>query len=190
MASYPFVSSTRVAALCLLLLTAAPVAAELRVGDLDIFLNDHDVTVRIALLGAVPPTFHEGIHSGITAHTRVTVELWRYSRLLPDRLVMSRSVERTLTYNVVSKEYRVASLKGETRPPYVTRELRDAQRVLSDIGHLTLLASSTLDPVDVFYVRVQADTSLNGENTFLTRMAGTAEQARRQSDYYTLARIQ
>ena len=37
---------------------------------------------------------------------------------------------------------------------------------------------------------VYADASLNGENTFLTRMAGTAEQTDRQSDYYTLARIQ
>jgi hypothetical protein len=183
---------TRVAALCLLLLllTATPAAAELRVGDLDIFLNDHDVTVRVVLLGAVPPAFHEGIHSGIASYTRLTVELWRYTWLFPDRLVMSRSVERSLTYNVVTKEYRVSSLKGEARAPYVTRELRDAQRVLSDIGHLKLLASSTLDPSDVFYVRVSADASLNGENTFLTRMAGTAEQANRQSPYYTLARIQ
>jgi hypothetical protein len=185
-----FAVPTRLAALCLFLVAATPVAAELRIGDLDIFLNDHDVTVRVVLLGAVPPAFHEGIHSGIAAHTRVTVELWRYTRFLPDRLVMSRSVERSLTYNVVTKEYRVASAKGEARAPYVTRELRDAQRVLSDIGHLKLLPSSTLDPNDVFYVRVYADAALNGENTFLTRMAGTAEQTNRQSDYYTLARIQ
>ena len=180
----------RLVAVFFLLAAAAPVAAELRIGDLDIFLNDHDVTVRVVLLGAVPPAFHEGIHSGIAAHTRVTVELWRYTRFFPDRLVTNRSVERTLTYNVVTKEYRVSSSKGEARTPYVTRELRDAQRVLSDIGHLKLLASSTLDPNDVFYVRVYADASLNGENTFLTRMAGTAEQTDRQSDYYTLARIQ
>jgi len=185
-----FAAFTRLVAFCLLLAAATPVASELRVGDLDIFLNDHDVTVRIVLLGAVPPAFHEGIHSGIAAHTRVTVELWRYTRFFPDRLVTTRIVERSLTYNVVTKEYRVATSKGETRAPYVTRELRDAQRVLSDIGHLKLLPSSTLDPNDVFYVRVYADASLNGENTFLTRMAGTAEQTDRQSDYYTLARIQ
>src|SRR5215467_6171562 len=107
-------------ALWLVLATAIPVAAELRVGDLDIFLNDHDVTVRVVLLGAVPAAFSEGIHSGITAHTRITVELWRYTRLWPDQLVMTKSVERHLTYNVVTKEYRVASIKGETRSPYVT----------------------------------------------------------------------
>jgi len=175
--------------LWLLLATALPVAADLRVGDLDVFLNDHDVTVRVVLVGAIPAAFSESVHSGIAAHTRFTVELWRYSRWR-DRLVMARNIERNLTYNVVTKEYRVTSLKGETRPAYVTRELRDAQRVLSELGHVKLMPASTLDPDDVFYIRVHADASLNGENTFLTRMAGTAEQASRQSDYYTLARIQ
>jgi hypothetical protein len=180
----------QVLTLWLVLAAANPVAAELRVGDLDVFLNDHDVTVRVVLLGVIPPAFHEGLHSGIAAHARFTVELWRYSRLWPDRLVMAKNVERSITYNVVTKEYRVTSLKGETRPPYVTRELRDAQRVLSEIGYLKLLPASTLDPDGVFYLRVQADASLNGENTFLARMAGTAEQTIRQSDYYTLSRIQ
>jgi Domain of unknown function (DUF4390) len=184
------VAGPQVCVLCLVLATAVPVMAELRIGDLDIFLNDHDVTVRVVLLGAIPAAFSEGIHSGIAAHARFRVELWRYSRMWPDRLVMTRKVERNLTYNVVTKEYRVMSMKGETRPPYVTRELRDAQRVLSELGHLKLMPASSLDPEAVFYVRVHADAALNGENTFLTRMSGTAEQTIRQSDYYTLARIQ
>src|SRR5919109_4353735 len=95
-----FVAAAQVLGLWLVLATAVPVMGELRIGDLDIFLNDHDVTVRVVLLGAVPPAFSEGLHSGIAAHARFTVELWRYSRLWPDRLVMTRNVERTLTYNV------------------------------------------------------------------------------------------
>jgi hypothetical protein len=39
-------------------------------------------------------------------------------------------------------------------------------------------------------VRVSAESALSGENTFLTRMAGTAEQTFRQSDYRTLQRVQ
>ena len=183
-------TAVQVCTLWLLLLAATPVGAELRIGDLDIFLNDHDVTVRVVLLGAIPAAFYEGVHSGIAAHARFTVELWRYSRVLPDRRVMAKSVERSISYNVVTKEYRVTSLKGETRPPYITRELRDAQRVISEVHGLKLLPSSTLDPADVFYVIVRANASLNGENTFLTRLAGTSEQTSRQSDYYTLARIQ
>ena len=79
---------------------------------------------------------------------------------------------------------------GETRPPYVTRDLRDAQRVLSEVRSLKLTPASTLDPTEVFYIRVLAETALRGENTLLTRMAGTAEQATRQSDFRTIMRVQ
>jgi len=164
--------------------------AELRISDLDVFLNDHDITVHVVLLGTVPEPFLESIHIGIPAHVRFTIELWQYRRLQTDRLVVSRQLERTLTYNVVTKEYKVTAVKGETRPVYTTRELRDAQRVLSDARAAKLAAAASLDPADVIYVRVKAETALNGENTFFTRMAGHAEQVVIQSDYRTITRVQ
>jgi len=33
---------------------AAPARADLRIGNLDVFLNDFDVTVHVVLFGAVP----------------------------------------------------------------------------------------------------------------------------------------
>lgn len=168
----------------------APASADLRVNDLEIYLNDHDVTVHVVLLGTIPPSFHEGLHSGIPAHVRYTVELWQYNRLWRDALVRSVTVERQLAYNVVTKEYKVVSLKGESRGPHSTRDLRDAQRVLSEVQGLKLGPASSLDPAEVFYVRVHAVSALNGENTFVTRMAGTAEQTMRQSDFRTIQRVQ
>jgi len=50
--------------------------------------------------------------------------------------------------------------------------------------------AASLDPAAVIYVRVNAVAALNGENTFVTRMAGTAEQTTRQSDYRTIQRVQ
>jgi hypothetical protein len=55
---------------------------------------------------------------------------------------------------------------------------------------LKLGPSSALAPAEIFYVRVNAETALNGENTFITRMSGTAEQTQRQSDYRTIQRMQ
>lgn len=169
---------------------AAPVSAELRINELDVFLNDHDITVHAVALGTLPDTFHESIQSGIATHVRFTVELWQYNRLWRDRLLTTQAFERHLSYNVVTKEYRVTFVKGETRATYATRELRDAQRVLSEIRAHKLTPAAALDPADVIYVRVVAETALGGENTFLTRMAGTAEQAMRQSDYRTIMRAQ
>jgi Domain of unknown function (DUF4390) len=173
-------------AAALALAVAAPARAELRISDLDVFLNDHEVTVHVVLLGALP----EGIQSGIPAHIRLVIELWQYQRMLPDRMLITKTVERTLAYNVVTREFKVAAVQGETRPVFTTRDLRDAQRVLSDIRGVKMTPAATLDPAAVIYVRVYAETALNGENTFVARMNGTAEQTLRQSDYRTIQRVQ
>jgi Domain of unknown function (DUF4390) len=178
------------AALALLLVGAAPAHADLRISDLEIYLNDHEVTVRVVLLDAIPPSFHEGLQSGIPTHVRFTIELWQYNRLWRDRLVHSVLIERQLAYNAVTKEYKVIALKGETQPAYGTRDLRDAQRLFSEVRALKLGPAAVLNPTEVFYVRVQAEAALNGENTFVTRMAGTAEQTERQSEYRTIQRMQ
>lgn len=171
-----------------LLVGAAPVSADLRVSDLQVFLNDHEVTVNMVLLGAIPDGLREGLQGGIPTHIRYTVELWQFNRYWRDARLLTRTVERQLVYNVVTKEFKVTSLRGETRPPHVTKDLRDAQRVLSEVRALKLTPATALHPSDIIYVRVHAESSLNGENTVLTRMAGTAEQTSSQSDYRTLFR--
>jgi Domain of unknown function (DUF4390) len=169
---------------------AAPAGADLRITDLDVFLNDHELTVNVAVLGALAPGFQEGLQSGIPAHLRYTVELWQYNRFWRDSLLLTKVVERALAYNVVTKEYKVSVVKGDARGPHVTRDLRDAQRVLSEVRGLKLTPASSLDPAEVIYVRVHVEAALNGDNSFVTRMAGTAEQAMRQSDYRTMLRVQ
>jgi uncharacterized protein DUF4390 len=177
-------------ALLLLVAGAVPAWADLRISDLDVYLNDHEVTVRVVLLDAIPPGFHEGFQSGIPTHVKFKIELWQYNRLWRDRLVRRVTIERQLAYNAVTKEYKVSSLKGETLPAFGTRDLRDAQRVFSEVRALKLGAAGTLNPAEIFYIRVQAEAALNGENTFVTRMAGTAEQTVRQSEYRTIQRMQ
>jgi hypothetical protein len=174
----------------LVLATAAPAGADLRISDLDVFLNDHELTVNVALRGVIPPGFQEGILSGIPTHVRYTVQLWQYNRYWRDSLLLTKVVERQLAYNVVTKEYKVMAVKGEARPPHVTRDLRDAQRVLSELRGLKLTPAASMDPTEVIYVRVHAEAALNGENSLVSRMAGTAEQTMRQSDYRTITRVQ
>jgi hypothetical protein len=177
-------------AAALLLLLGAPAVAELRISDLDVYLNDHEVTVHTVALGALGPTFQEGLESGLPAHVRFTVELWQYNRLWRDRLLITHVLERHVTYNVVTKEYKVTFAKGEVRSPYTTRELRDAQRVISEVRAVKLTPASALDPSGVIYIRVQAEAALSGENSFLSRLAGTAERDERKSDYRSLIRTQ
>jgi hypothetical protein len=174
----------------LILLIAAPAGADLRISDLDVYLNDHELTVNVAVLGAIGPAFHEGIQSGIPTHLRYTVELWQHIPYWRDTRLLARVVERQLAYNPVTKEYKVTTLKGDPRPPHVTRDGRDAQRVLSEVRGLRLGPAATVASAEIIYVRVHAESSLNGDTSIVARMAGTAEQVTRQSEYRTLTRVQ
>jgi hypothetical protein len=63
-------------------------------------------------------------------------------------------------------------------------------RVLAEARGIKLTPAAALDQDDVIYVRVRAEAALNGDNSFVTRMAGTAEQTTVQSEYRTIRRIQ
>lgn len=150
--------------------------AEVRISNLAVFLNDYDVTVTVVLFGAVPTALHESIHTGIAAHVRYYVELWQHTRMGVDRRLQARTVERQLTYNVLTKEYKVAPVKGEQREPLLTKELREAQRVISELRVGQLAPVAALDKQELYYVRVRSDVSLGGVNSWFARMTGEAEE--------------
>lgn len=179
--------ATLVVAGILALLSSLPAQAELRVSDLDVYLNDHEVTVHAVLLGVIPAEYLESIHSGVPAHLRVVIRLFRYNRFLRDRRVDRAILERTLTYNVVTKEYKVTPGPNERRPPTATRELRDAERILSEVRGVKLTPATSLDPAEIYYVRINAETAVNGDSSFVARISGLAERAERRSDFRTVA---
>lgn len=163
------------AALCVLGV-ASPASAELRISHLSVFLNDFDVTVHVVLLGALPEPMRESLHSGIATHVRLHVELWQQNRFLADRRIQARTVERQLTYNVLTKEYKVIPLSGEQREPYVTKDLREAQRVVSEARVHNLAPATSLSRWELYYVRVRSDVSQGGVNSWIARFAGDAEE--------------
>jgi len=168
---------TVVAAITLLMVSLHGQAAgadELRISNLSIFLNDYDVTVQGVLLGAVPSSLSESLHSGVPVHVRFVVELWQ--QRFRDKLLQTRTIERQLTYNPATKEYKVVSLSGEDREAFMTKQLRDAQRVISELRAGKLAPDAALDPRELYFVRVRADVSLNGVNSWIARFSGEAAE--------------
>ena len=162
--------------LAAVLLGAPGAEAEVRISNLAVFLNDYDVTVTVVLFDAVPSALHESIHTGIAAHVRYYVELWQHTRMGVDRRLQARMVERQLTYNVLTKEYKVAPIKGEQREPLLTKDLREAQRVISELRVGQVAPVAALDKQELYYVRVRSDVSLGGVNSWFARMTGEAEE--------------
>jgi hypothetical protein len=159
-----------------MLAVPCPASAELRISNLSVFLNDFDVTVHVVLLGAIPASLHESLQTGIPIHVRLRVELWQYNRLLPDRSIQPRTVERQITYNVLTKEYKIVSLKGEQREPYLVKDLREAQRLISELRVGALVAASSLSPSELYYVRVRSSVAVGGLNSWVARYTGDAEE--------------
>jgi len=179
------------AALSSILVLAGPARAELRISSLSVFLNDFDVTVHVVLLGALPEPMHEGLHSGIAMHVRLTVELWQQNRFLADRRLQARTVERQVTYNVLTKEYKVVSLSGEQREPYLTKDLREARRVVSEMRVGNLAPATSLSRQELYYVRVRSDVAQGGVNSWFARFTGDAEETPwMQSSLLTVTRNQ
>jgi len=160
---------------CVALAAPVPAQAELRI-NLSVFLNDFDVTVQVVLLGAIPEALYESLQTGLATHVRLQVELWQYNRFAPDRRLLARTVERQVVYNVLTREYKVLSLKGEQRETYLTKDLREAQRVVSEFRLGELAKASSLNPKDLYYVRVRSDVSLGGVNSWFARATGDAEE--------------
>jgi hypothetical protein len=174
-----------------MLASADPVRAELRISNLSVFLNDFDVTVHVVLFGALPEPMLESLHSGIPMHVRLSVELWQQNRFLADRRIQTRTIERQVTYNVLTKEYKVLSLTGEQREPYLTKDLREAQRVVSEMRVGNLAPAASLSRRELYYVRVRSDVSQGGVNSWFARFTGDAEETPWvQSNLLTVTRSQ
>lgn len=145
-------------------------AAEIRLTNLGVSLNDTEVTVHAVLLGAIPSDLKEILGSGIPLTVRFTAELVQFRRFWVNRLVAAKTVERQITYDVLIKEYRVIPLKEERREPYITKDLREAQRVLSELRGLKLAPAAELNPRDLYFVRLRAEVSTGNGISFFSRL--------------------
>jgi Domain of unknown function (DUF4390) len=146
------------AGVALVLLVAEPVsAAPLRVSNLVVTNSERTLLVNLVLLGSLPEGIVEGLGTGMPATVRFQVELWQSVSWWVDRRIAAKILERQVIYDVLTKEYRVTAVQGEERDPYVTRDIWEAERVLSEVRRLSLFPIASLKGQDLYYVRARAD---------------------------------
>jgi hypothetical protein len=137
--------------------TLAQGAGPLRVSNLTVTNTDNTLLVSMVILGALPDGIVEGLATGIPASARFQLELWQYNSWWVDRRVVAKLLERQVLYDVLTKEYRVTAVQGEEREPYVTRDVWEAERVLSEVRSFRLTPTGHLKADDLYYVRVRAE---------------------------------
>lgn len=132
-------------------------AADLKMANLVVTNSEKSLMVHAVLLGSLPEDLVEGLGAGIPAVVRFQVELWQYNSFWVDRRIAAKSIERQITYDVLTKEYRVMSVQEEGREPYVTRDLWEARRVISQLRALRLAPIDLLKLEELYYVRLRAE---------------------------------
>jgi len=172
--------------------TAAGAGAPFRISNLVVTNSDRTLQVNLVLLGAMPDGIVEGLGTGIPAVVRFQLELWQYNSWWVDRRVVAKLVERQVVYDVLTKEFRVSPVRGEEREPYVTRDVWEAERVLSEIRGFKLTQMTHLNLDDLYYVRVRAEVRSGAPDSSVSRIlpfvSSRAETAWEQTPLLTLRR--
>jgi hypothetical protein len=163
-----------------------------RISNLVVANSDRTLLVTLVLLGAMPDGIVEGLGTGIPASVRFQLELWQYNSWWVDRRVVAKLVERQVVYDVLTKEFRVAALQGEEREPYVTRDVWEAERVLSELRAFKLTQMSPLNLDELYYVRVRAEVRSGAPDSSVSRIlpfvSSRAETPWEQTPLLTLRR--
>ncbi|HEY7138696.1 MAG TPA: DUF4390 domain-containing protein [Methylomirabilota bacterium] len=171
---------------------AASGAATLRISNLVVTNSDSTLLVNLVLLGAMPDGIVEGLGTGIPADVRFQLELWQYNSWWVDRRVVAKLVERQVVYDVLTKEFRVTPLQGEEREPYVTRDVWEAERVLSELRGFKLSQMTLLNLDELYYVRVRAEVRSGAPDSSVSRIlpfvSSRAETPWEQTPLLTLRR--
>jgi Domain of unknown function (DUF4390) len=179
-----------------LLLTAGAVmgaAAPLRISNLVVTNAESTLLVNLVLLGTMPDGIVEGLGTGIPAGVRFQLELWQYNSWWVDRRVVAKLVERQVVYDVLTKEFRVSPVQGEEREPYVTRDVWEAERVLSEVRGYKLTPIAHLNLDELYYVRVRAEVRSGAPDSSVSRImpfvSSRAETPWEQTPLLTLRRV-
>jgi hypothetical protein len=188
-------TGTLAVALGLLLVAglAAGAVAPPRISNLVVTNSDSTLLVTLVLLGAMPDGIVEGLGTGIPAAVRFQLELWQYNSWWVDRRVVAKLVERQVIYDVLTKEFRVAAVQGEEREPYVTRNVWEAERVLSELRGFKLTQMGHLNLDELYYVRVRAEVRSGTPDASVSRIlpfvSSRAETPWEQTPLLTLRRV-
>jgi hypothetical protein len=172
--------------------SAAGAPGPFRISNLVVTNSDSTLLVTLVLLGAMPDGIVEGLGTGIPASVRFQLELWQYNSWWVDRRVVAKLVERQVVYDVLTKEFRVAALQGEEREPYVTRDVWEAERVLSELRAFKLTQMAHLNLDELYYVRVRAEVRSGAPDSSVSRIlpfvSSRAETPWEQTPLLTLRR--
>ena len=150
--------SRRWCALVLLVALALPAAAAARqatINEVIVTNSSREVLLYLTVRNAFTTEMEKGVQNGLPVTFTFYVELYRRRTGWLDQKVVSRTFERTLTYDTLKEEYRVVhgDQNGKT---VTTASLAKARELMAQVSGYGLSPLTALVPDAEYVLKVKA----------------------------------
>ena len=140
----------------ILLFTETASADEPRLENIIVTNTRDNLLVYLTAKNAFPEKIVEAIQSGVPTTFTFYINLYRVRGLWLDKKVTSVQLSHTLKYDTLKKEY-IITRSWEEKRPLTVKSLIEAQRLMSEVDSLEIVALDQLDKGRQYQIRAKAE---------------------------------
>jgi hypothetical protein len=148
---------TVICLLCLLFVMASTsLARDVRLTEFSVSNNRDDLLLFLKVKGAFAEEMTEAIQNGIATTFSFFIRLERDGPLWFEETVSRRQITHTIKYNSLKNEY-VVKRSWDGNEPITTDSFEEAQKLMTEIKSLPIIALSALEKGVRYQVRAKAE---------------------------------
>ena len=121
----------------------------------DIRIMDNNIIINLSISDVAE--IEKTIKSGIEQEIVFTVELLRVWRFWPDEFVVSKKIEKTISYDNLRQQYRASSYNGIDRIKMNFKDYDSMKNWIFNVNSINLANIKGLDP-SKYYIRIVVES--------------------------------
>ncbi len=127
-----------------------------RLDNIIVTNTSDDLLIYLTAKDAFPAKIVEAIHSGVPATFTFFINLYRVRSFYPDKRITDLQLTHSMKYDSLKKEY-IISRSWEDRRPLTTKSLAEAQKLMTEVDSLRIVALNRLEKGRQYQIRVKAE---------------------------------
>ncbi len=142
-----------------LLIAVSPVwSQEAKLTNVIVTNTRDDLLLYLRVEGAFREDMKRAILSGVPTTFSFFIHLYQYRSFWFDKEIVELKVTHTIRYNPIKKEF-IVSRSWENTPPVKTRSFLEAQKLMTEIEALKVVALSRLEKGRQYQIQAKAELS-------------------------------
>ncbi|MEW6410673.1 MAG: DUF4390 domain-containing protein [Nitrospirota bacterium] len=127
------------------------------ISNVTVTTNTNNMIVSASLSG-FSKEFIDAIHNGIEKEITFHIDVFRVWRYWPDEFIASKTIQRTIKYDMIKKDYRITSYDGLYLSERMFSSFDDMKKWVTVVDRIKVLDTSVLQPDSLYFVRVMAES--------------------------------